>query len=92
MNGHVIGLVALDFVLRVVGAGAVVVALPVEILRVDGGDAAADVAGLGIPADVVADLEGSGHGARLLWGEVRTVHCGQRRQPHDAQGYGAAWR
>ena len=31
-----------------------VVALPVEILRVDGGDAAADVAGLGIPADVVA--------------------------------------
>ena len=43
----VIGLVALDFVLRVVGAGVVRVALPVEVLLVHLGDVPAHVAGFG---------------------------------------------
>src|SRR5690349_8706677 len=52
MGGYVVGLVALDLVLRIVGAGAMGVALVVEVADVDLGDHAADMAGLRVPADM----------------------------------------
>ena len=54
---NVIGLVALDFVLRFVFTGAVRVAFVVKVLLVHLGDVAADVAGFGIPGDVVTHFE-----------------------------------
>ena len=51
-------LVALDLVLRLVLAGMVDVALVVDVPRVHAEDMAAHAPGLGIPADVVAALEG----------------------------------
>src|SRR5690606_9599773 len=62
VRGDVIGLVAPDLVLRIVLARATRVALVVEVLRVDGDDGARYPAGLGIPGDVIADLEALGHG------------------------------
>lgn len=54
VHRDVIGLVALDFVLRVVGAGVVRVALPVEVLLVHLGDVPAHVAGFG--AEIAATV------------------------------------
>src|SRR3546814_9236741 len=64
VRGDVVGLVAPDLVLRLVGAGAVGVALVVEVAGMHLDDTAADAAGLGIPADVVAELELAGHVVR----------------------------
>jgi len=55
MGSDVVGLVALDFVLGIVGRGAMGVALIVEVRSVDFDDSAADVSGFGVPADVIAD-------------------------------------
>src|SRR3546814_2339065 len=57
VHGDVVGLVALDLVLGIVLAAVPGVAVPVEVLHVHFRDLAADVAGFGIPRDVVADLE-----------------------------------
>src|SRR5690348_17979531 len=57
VRGDVVGLVALDLVLRIVLAGAVRVALVVEVAGMDPDDGAGDAARFGVPADVVADLE-----------------------------------
>lgn len=57
VSSNVIGLVALDFVLRVFFRGTVRVPLVIEIFGVNGNDGAADPAGLGIPADVITHLE-----------------------------------
>src|SRR5690242_14155396 len=58
VQGDVIGLVALDRVLRVILAGVVGIALVVDVADVHPLDPAADPSGFGIPADVIADLEG----------------------------------
>src|SRR5699024_10329696 len=68
VHGDVVGPVALDLVLRLVPAGMAGVALVLRIAGVDPGDPAADVTGLGVPADVVADLEFMGHGGFLAAG------------------------
>src|SRR5574337_559298 len=65
VHGNVLGPVALDFVLRIGGAGVVCVTLPVEGLAVRGDDAAADMPGLRIPAHVIAHLECVCHRALL---------------------------
>jgi len=61
MRGHVIALVALDLVLRILGRGAVRVALVVEIADMHGDYRAGHMAGLGIPPHMVADLEWRDH-------------------------------
>src|ERR1044071_1539644 len=68
VQGDMVGLVALDLVLRLVPAGMVDIALVVHVLGVHPDDAAADPPGLGIPADVIAALEGLGH---VVTGEFR---------------------
>src|SRR5262245_64030779 len=52
-----IGLVALDLVLRVVLACMVDVSLPIDVLRMHLDDPAADAPGLRVPAHVIARLE-----------------------------------
>lgn len=60
VQGEVIGLVALDLVVRIIRAGMMNIAAADHIAGVHPDDAAADPAGLRIPADVIADLERSG--------------------------------
>src|SRR6185312_14300072 len=57
VRGDVIRLVAFDLVLRVVLRGAVHMTLVIEVAGMDGDHSARDVACLGVPADVIADLE-----------------------------------
>src|ERR1043166_3713143 len=54
VQGDIVGLVALDLVLRLILAGVVDVAFVIHVLGVHPDDAAADAPGLGIPADVIA--------------------------------------
>ena len=61
VSREVVGLVALDFILWVVFLLAMHMALVVEVPGVNGDDRSRDPAGLGIPADMIADLESSGH-------------------------------
>lgn len=57
MDCNVVSLVALDLILRIILAGAVSMPLVVEIFRMHLDDPAADVPGLRIPGDVIADFE-----------------------------------
>jgi len=52
-----IGLLAFDFILRLVRAGVMRVSLIVHVARMDFDDPAADVPGLGIPGHMVANLK-----------------------------------
>src|SRR5438874_811337 len=54
MHGNMIGLIALDFILRLVLSGVMRVALVIRVLRMDLYNPAADMPGLGIPRDVIA--------------------------------------
>ena len=62
MQRDMIGLVALDCVLRLFRARMVHVAFAGHILPMHPHDASADATSLGIPAHVIADLESLGHG------------------------------
>ena len=83
MSRDMIGLVALDFVLRIVFRGVMHMALVVKVSGVDRHDGARHPARLGIPAYVIADLESLSHlvdssflpKARL---SVRSHHCASR--------------
>ena len=66
VHGDVPGLVAFDLILRLGLAGMVGVALLVHVAGMHLDDFSADVAGFGIPSDVVADLEGMWHAGVLL--------------------------
>ena len=57
VHGDVIGLVALDLVLRFGFAGMPRVAFVFRVARVDLDDSAGNVAGLGIPPNMIADFE-----------------------------------
>ena len=57
MEGNVLGLAALDLILRRFRARLVRVTFDVEIMRVHANDRAADAPGLRIPADMIANLE-----------------------------------
>jgi hypothetical protein len=66
VQGDVIGLVALDRVLRIIGAGMVDLALAVHVIAVHADDAAAHPTGLRVPADVIADLEPVRHAQDMV--------------------------
>jgi hypothetical protein len=57
----VIGLVAFDLVLRIILRAVMDVTLVVEVAGVNGDNGPRDAAGLGIPTDVIADLESFRH-------------------------------
>lgn len=61
MHGDMIGLIALDFILRLLGTGVTGVSFVVDVPSMHLDNPAADVSGLGIPADVVADFEAFRH-------------------------------
>ena len=57
MHGDMVGLIALDFILWLLGTGVMGMSLVIHVSLMHLDNPAADVSGLGIPADVVADLE-----------------------------------
>jgi len=61
VHGDVIGLVTLDLKLRFILAGMARMAFVLRIARVDLDDSARHMASLGIPADMVTDLEVFAH-------------------------------
>ncbi len=69
---YVIGLVALDLVLRVILARMMDVTLVVQVFGVHSYDATADPAGFGIPTHVIADFEYLSHNEPL--GRVHFNH------------------
>ena len=64
MQGDMICLIAFDFILWFVSAGMMDVPLVFHVSRMDFDDPAADMPGLGIPCNVVANLESVFHGIR----------------------------
>src|SRR6185312_1649403 len=76
MHGDVIGLAALDLVLRDFRARVVRMALVVHVPGMDAQDRATDAAGLGVPTHAVPDLEALSH------------RRGQRVRPWSAEGCG----
>ena len=78
VEGDMIRLAALDFVLRSVCARMVGVTFDLESASMHADDRAADAAGLGIPAHVVMDLEALRHGrsgAEELQTSVSRTEC-----------------
>jgi hypothetical protein len=61
MGRDMLGLVAPDFILRIVLARVMCIAFEKEVLGMRLDDGAADTARLGIPSDVVADFESCAH-------------------------------
>ena len=61
MGGDTVRFVALDFVLGIGFGGVMGMAFAIEIARVHLDDLSCYVAGLGIPAHMIADLEFFGH-------------------------------
>lgn len=69
MHGNVISLVALDLELRFIFTGMARIAFVLRIARVDLDYPAGNIASLGIPANVIADLEVFAH-VNLLMNEA----------------------
>jgi hypothetical protein len=61
MQGDMIRPVALDLILGVVRAGMMDVALVIDVLHMHSHDMTGNAASLGIPANVVTDLETTFH-------------------------------
>ena len=57
MGGDMIGLAALDLVLRQLGAGTMNVALVVEVACMNPNDCAADATGFRVPLDPISNFE-----------------------------------
>jgi hypothetical protein len=57
MHRDVIGLAALDFILRIVLARVMGISLVIDVVRMNFDDRAADMAGFRIPGHVIADFE-----------------------------------
>lgn len=90
MRGDVVGPVALDLVLRIVGRRAMAMPLVVEVGGVDRDDRAGHVAGFGIPADVVAQPEWRGHAAvppcvDARWGGPRSFGSARREAGREGE-------
>jgi hypothetical protein len=62
MHCDVIGLVASDFVLRIVTGGMMHVAFIVDVSRMHFNNDAANPARFRVPANVISNLESPGHG------------------------------
>src|SRR5262245_54155611 len=70
VQGDVVGLVALDLVLRVVLARMVDVSLPIYVFRMRLDDPAADASGLGVPGHMIAHLEPFRHASTCSAGSM----------------------
>src|SRR5579864_6886213 len=57
VHGDVVGLVALDFILRIIRRRVVRISLVIRIFRMNLDDLAADMTGLRVPGHVIPDLE-----------------------------------
>ena len=77
VEGDMLGLAALDLVLRRFGARMMRVAVNIEIARMDANDRAADTPGLGISAHMIADLEFAFHEHSARSGVLRIVEVSQ---------------
>lgn len=66
MQGDVIGLIALNFVLRIAFAGVMNIAFVIYIFGVNSHNLTTDPASLRIPNNVIADLESLFHPCRPL--------------------------
>ena len=67
VSRDVVGLVAFDFILRIVGRGVMRVAFVEKVLGMDGDDLPRHPTGLGIPAYVIPDLEFFHHFVSKGW-------------------------
>jgi len=65
VEGDMLGLAALDLVLRIVRARMVGVAVDLELAGMHADDRAADATGLGIPAHAIVNLEAFRHGGSI---------------------------
>ncbi len=75
MRGNMVGLVAFDLKMRIIFAGVVRVPFVVEIFRMHFDYLAADVSGLRVPGDVIADFESSWHaGLPPVSDDLKTRH------------------
>jgi hypothetical protein len=61
MEGYMLGLAALDLVLRRIRARVMGIAFDIEVADMHSDDRAADVLSLGIPSHAIADFEGIRH-------------------------------
>ena len=61
VEGNMVGLGALDLILRNVGVCVMGIALVVDIAHMHANDRATDPSGLGIPTHAITNLEGFGH-------------------------------
>jgi len=74
MQGDMLSLVALDFILRVVMTSVVGMAFVVHVPGMDFDNLSADVSRFGIPPNMVTDLEAMSH-FFLSWQNVLTASC-----------------
>jgi hypothetical protein len=94
VESDVLGLAALDFVLRRIRARMMSIAFDIKVAGVDADDRAADPPGLGIPAHAIANLEVISHGHSTQYLALRIVgECSadfsqaiMRRKPRLKQG------
>lgn len=61
MHGDMIGRIALDFILRLVLTRVMRMALVIRVLRMNLDNPASNMPSLGIPSDVITDLETLSH-------------------------------
>lgn len=57
MHGDMVGFIAFDFILRLIWSGVMRVSFVIYVLGMDLDNFPADMSGLGIPGDVIADFE-----------------------------------
>jgi hypothetical protein len=61
MHGDMVRFIAFDFILRLIGVSVMRVSFVVDVLSMHFDNPAADTSGLGVPDDVIADLEAFRH-------------------------------
>lgn len=92
MHGDVIGLVALDLILRIILARVMDVSFVVRIFRVNLNDPATDAARLGVPANVIAHFEPDRHGqlvgAARWTSSLKVSHRSAGRLNSLSRGFG----
>lgn len=84
VQGDVIGLVALDFILRLVGCSMVDVAFVIDVPFMDFDDFSAHAPGFRIPAHVIANLERLDQRSVLVRSSVQAVDFGIAESEHEA--------
>ena len=76
MHRDVVGLVALDFILRIIGTRVMCISLVFDIFRVNLDDLAADVTGLRVSGHAIADFQSASHDGTLSYrGVYNSAFC-----------------